>query len=181
MDRKIFMRWSDGKSFAVPFPVGKPADIAAGISKFRAVSNRNAHLHVFIPHSAGGHWCDPIHRKHIIAPGDGPHVQAHPETILPSGLMSEEIIVFKEDDCDNLLDSAKKTFQLWETSIGQDYTECAMADSVTLLKTDLVANIRRAANDDLVPIPTDHAKLLDLAKKYRVDASAATEAIGGGK
>lgn len=171
MDCKIFMRWSDGVKFAVPFLANGPQDIIDGLTKFRQTSRKNAHLHVFVPYSAGGHWCDPIHSEHIIASGSGDRlaVRPHAATVLKSGLISEAIIDFSIADCERFIEAAKKTFWLWATGTDRDYEPVAMRDSLTVLREDLVANIRWAANDDLVPLPSeesDPAALRALAIRY---------------
>lgn len=172
MENKLFMRWSDGQSFTVPFPVNGPEDVINALAQFRDVSDKNAHLHVFVPNSAGhGGWLDPIHRKHIISTGIGDRlaVRPHAETVLECGLISEAIVEFSESDCDRWIESAKKTFDMWQTGEDLDYSAYAMRDSLTVLRADLVANIRRASNDDLIPHPseeTDPAKLRSLANRY---------------
>lgn len=170
-DAQVFMRWSDGVGFAIPFLVNTPGDIVEELIKFREMSDKNAHLHVFIPHSGGGCWVDPLHLKHIIAPGSGDKlaVRPHATTILKSGLISEEIIKFSADDCVRYWEAAQKTFQLWATDTNHNYTKYAMRDSLTILRADLVENIRRASNDDLIPSPleeNDPEKLRTLAFRY---------------
>lgn len=171
MDYKIFMRWSDGVKFAVPFLANVPQDIIDGLTKFRQTSGKNAHLHVFVPHSAGGHWCDPIHSQHIIEPGSGDKiaVRPHAATVLKSGLVSEAIIGFSIADCERFIEAAKKTFWMWGTGINRDYESYAMRDNQVILRTDLIYNIRRASNDDLIPMPSEEnnpAILQKLANRY---------------
>jgi hypothetical protein len=171
MDHKIFMRWSDGVGFAVPFLVNGVQNIIDGLEQFRQVSDKNAHLHVFIPHSAGGHWCDPIHSEHIIAPGGGDKlaVRSHVATALKSGLVSEAIVGFSTADCERFIEAAHKTFMLWATGTDRNYEPCAMRDNLTILRADLIYNIRRASNDDLIPMPSqeDNPDILrTLASRY---------------
>ena len=165
------MRWSDGVGFAVPFHVNGPQDIIDGLNRFRQESDKNAHLHVFVPHSAGGNWCDPIHNEHIIDPGAGDRlsVRPHTATVLKSGLVSEAIVGFSVSDCERFIESARKTFWMWATGTDRDYETYAMRNNLTILRSDLICNIRRAANDDLVPMPSeenDPAVLRKLASRY---------------
>lgn len=169
MDHKIFMRWSDGVGFAVPFLVNGPQDINDGLKRFRQKSDKNAHLHVFVPHSGGGYWVDP-HQEHIISAGNGDKraVRPHASTVLKSGLVSEAIVGFDATECERFIEAARKTFHVWATGTG-NYESYAMRDNLTILREDLVANIRRASDDDLIPMPSeenDPAVLWKLANQY---------------
>jgi hypothetical protein len=171
MEHKIFMRWSDGVEFAVPFLVNGPQDINDGLKRFRQKSDKNAHLHVFVPHSGGGYWVDPIHQEHIISAGNGDKraVRPHAATV-KSGLVSEAIVGFDATECERFIEAARKTFHVWATGgTDSNYESYAMRDNLTILREDLVANIRRASDDDLIPMPSeenDPAVLWKLANQY---------------
>lgn len=168
--KKLFMRWSNRVNFAVPFEVKSPKDINTGLTEFRKHCDDNAELHVFIPH---GGWI-PIDEYHVMAPGAGannPRIIAHETLVRKDGLISEAISIFCNKDAPKIMKYAKKTFRTWATPGGQDYTECAMRDSLTILRNDLVANIRILADDDLIPSPSEENNpeaLYELAKQYNL-------------
>ena len=179
MEKNLVMRWSDGFSFAVPFIVDNKQTIRDNLIVFQQSSTCNAELHVFIPSGRRGAWATPRHGSHVIVRGLKTNMQVNPhkQYVRPDGLVFEEITLFSDDDLDEIIAMAHKTMMTWGTSDENRQffpPECvvyALQDSLALLRSDLVYNIRWAANNNLIPAPSDEnnpKKLYTLARKYRL-------------
>ena len=190
MEIKLYLRWSDGADYTLPFEYAQPLDIPAGLVHYREQEPKRApesrlriaQLHVAVPYGkTGGCWMLAGHNLHVVhVPGRASDPwDANPQPgVTASNLVREPVLYTGPDSTPQMWErvarDCRETAYVWGSwrDVTPDGLRAfAMLDDISMRQADVIHNVGSNLDEDYWPSdPAEQQKMAaeaGLEREYR--------------